>query len=619
MKPSKRPDRELPSGATTDETRAVLLDFAREIASFEGWELISAGVPELRAELEWECEKNHRWRQSLGSVRKSTRWCPECRKLGVAPDQLAELAKLKAHAEEQGGRCLSESYTGSKGPLEWICEKGHPFSDHANKVWNRSKRGAFCPECGKKRRGNRSTITLVELQSLAESKGGKCLASRYKNAREDLEWECEERHRFWKNANRVLHQRDWCAICAGNSPLDIKWFQDYAAGKGGLCLSGSIENMHSRLRFRCDAGHEWSAIAGSVRQTKSWCGRCSPNAKATREDADRLAESRGGKCLGRTRGRRGEALWRWKCANGDEWEQQYSTVKRGSWCGKCSAKLGERICRAFFDEIFGVSFPRCRPRWLRSERGVPLELDGYSSELKVAFEHQGQQHYRKSDFFDGDLSDQIARDGLKATICEANGVRLVVIPEVGRLTPQPDLPKFLASEFQRLKIKPPRDPETIGIDWSSVYSTTEENRLLEELAALVAQRGGRLISETWRGADSQHAVRCEHGHEFQEIPGNLRKGRWCRHPECKAARAEEGKIKTAQKNLVRICKAAESHGGECVSTEFLGWKNHHEFKCGCGNQWSANAGSLVWKGTWCPKCGVSKMLASRKANKSCSP
>jgi hypothetical protein len=61
-----------------------------------------------------------------------------------------------------------------------------------------------------------------------------------------------------------------------------------------------------------------------------------------------------------------------------------------------------------------------------------LELDGFNEDLRLAFEYNGEQHYRVVPFFHAngaaDLAAQRARDGRKAEICHDNMVVLVVVP-----------------------------------------------------------------------------------------------------------------------------------------------------------------------------------------------
>ncbi|WP_072670530.1 hypothetical protein [Vibrio injensis] len=67
---------------------------------------------------------------------------------------------------------------------------------------------------------------------------------------------------------------------------------------------------------------------------------------------------------------------------------------------------------------------RARPSWLGR-----LELDVYVPRLQLAFEYQGQQHYKKVDHWGGDaaLSKQKSRDRKKRRLCVEAGVLLVLI------------------------------------------------------------------------------------------------------------------------------------------------------------------------------------------------
>lgn len=57
--------------------------------------------------------------------------------------------------------------------------------------------------------------------------------------------------------------------------------------------------------------------------------------------------------------------------------------------------FGEEISRGYFEYIFeGKKFIKSRPKWLKSPKNHSIELDGYCSELKLAFEYNGVQHYK---------------------------------------------------------------------------------------------------------------------------------------------------------------------------------------------------------------------------------
>src|SRR3990167_4784571 len=79
----------------------------------------------------------------------------------------------------------------------------------------------------------------------------------------------------------------------------------------------------------------------------------------------------------------------WKCSSKHNWQAAPYSIKAGSWCPVCSSGRSERICRVFFEAMFGEKFPTKKPYFLQG-----LELDGFSERLRIAFEHHGAQHYK---------------------------------------------------------------------------------------------------------------------------------------------------------------------------------------------------------------------------------
>ena len=95
---------------------------------------------------------------------------------------------------------------------------------------------------------------------------------------------------------------------------------------------------------------------------------------------------------------------------------------------------GERICREIFQEIYGLPFPSTYPDFLRNpQTNRLLELDGYNEQLKIAFEYNGRQHYKKVRRFhphgNTDLLYQFQKDDFKIRKCDENGVYLIIIPD----------------------------------------------------------------------------------------------------------------------------------------------------------------------------------------------
>ncbi len=92
----------------------------------------------------------------------------------------------------------------------------------------------------------------------------------------------------------------------------------------------------------------------------------------------------------------------------------------------------EEECRRILESIYGLPFPRVRPAWLLNNRtGRRMELDGYCQSKGIAFEFNGEHHYRPNHPFNRTeqaFLDQVYRDNLKVDICDHNGVYLITIP-----------------------------------------------------------------------------------------------------------------------------------------------------------------------------------------------
>ena len=123
-------------------------------------------------------------------------------------------------------------------------------------------------------------------------------------------------------------------------------------------------------------------------------------------------------------------LLRWQCQNKHEWENTLSHIQNGQWCPECSGYISERYCRAWFESIFSEKFPRKKPKWLINSRGNLMELDGYNEKLRLAFEYQGEQHYKEHHFFHkrSSLEQRILDDVLKKELCKRHEIILIEVP-----------------------------------------------------------------------------------------------------------------------------------------------------------------------------------------------
>jgi len=196
-------------------------------------------------------------------------------------------------------------------------------------------------------------LTIKEMQDLAKYNGGNCLSKQYVNARSKLKWKCKKGH-TWEASPSNIKAGKWCPKCAHNVKLTINEMQKLAELKGGKCLSDKYKNSQSKLKWQCKEGHIWEGEPSRIK-ANHWCPYCAHTAKLTIEEMQKLAESRGGKCLSNLYGNANTKL-KWQCKEGHVWEARPENIKLGSWCPVCSRKRKSKKRIQTHEEIINLPF-----------------------------------------------------------------------------------------------------------------------------------------------------------------------------------------------------------------------------------------------------------------------
>jgi hypothetical protein len=201
--------------------------------------------------------------------------------------------------------------------------------------------------------------------------------------------------------------------------------------RGWRYVSGNYEDQHSRYTVVCAEKHEFPVPYNYLVYKNNGCNKCSYEflylpftefKKRVSEHGCEIVE-----VIGEWQGSKTEI--RLRDPNGHPWPTNVvNTYYQNGWsCPNCRSRIGERIARAIFEASFGKPFPKVRPDWLRSKRGVKMELDGYNEELRLAFEYNGPHHQS---------SEQMARDDIKRRVCAKRGIRLIAIVSVSPFPPE---------------------------------------------------------------------------------------------------------------------------------------------------------------------------------------
>jgi hypothetical protein len=371
-----------------------------------------------------------------------------------------------------------------------------------------------------------------------------------------------------------------------------------------------------RISLFCgNPDHPISSVdAGYLLLTKRWCGHCAKSIKKTDAQVERELGTRGFTLLSDCQN--ANSPIKVKCANGHVVAQTLSKIVNGhGGCPLCFSPREEAIVQHYLEYFLGIRFDqvRKRPVWLYKLAGQRLELDGYCTEWKLAFEYQGEHHYKAVGYMRGSaLSGVQARDAAKAAACKAAGVLLIVVPT---------LPKRWNEEIAAEHVAQCLLSQGFGLARKACGAPKFIKREPEKLSVFriaVEAKGGALLEEAYKGYHRGHLIRCPCGNEWNGSPASIFRGCWC--PACARLKAVTGsKRERAERyearkpaRLQKLRETVEAAGGTLLETEYKGGRAPHAVRCGkCGHTWSAEAQSLL-AGHFCQRCGRDNLIAGAR-------
>lgn len=235
-----------------------------------------------------------------------------------------DLDELRNIVELKGGKLISNRYIHSLSKLDVVCKNNHLFKITSDSL----KSGRWCARCYGNAKHN-----IDEMCRLAKLRGGKCLSDIYINSISKLKWQCKNLH-IWETTPHVVLAGKWCPVCNADRFGSIEEMKVVASKYGGKCLSTIYINSASKLKWRCDHLHVWEATPSNIK-AGHWCPFCSITAKKTLSDIQKLAISKGGKCLAdEYKGMLVNLIW--QCNNRHIWSARPNSIQQGSWCPVCN-------------------------------------------------------------------------------------------------------------------------------------------------------------------------------------------------------------------------------------------------------------------------------------------
>ena len=132
-------------------------------------------------------------------------------------------------------------------------------------------------------------------------------------------------------------------------------------------------------------------------------------------------------------------------------------------------------------------------------------------------------------------------------------------------------------------------------NWCPICARSTRRKTIEDMHQIAAERGGKCLSDIYDGANAKHLWECSEKHQWEATPSAIKQGSWC--PTCAG---------NAKPTIEDMQKVANKRGGRCLSDIYLNSQTKLQWECGEGHQWEA-VPSGIKKGTWCPKCCISKL------------
>ena len=154
--------------------------------------------------------------QAAGLVYRGS-FCSPCSRKTAFDHRKVRIEVVRELVESKGGILHSSTYENNRAKLDLECSEGHRWKACYDKLQG----GRWCPDCGRQKMAAAQSYTIEEMQIIAKTFGGECLSSVYKGIFEPLEWRCANGHEFQRQPALLTKtnplKRTWCPYCSGTN------------------------------------------------------------------------------------------------------------------------------------------------------------------------------------------------------------------------------------------------------------------------------------------------------------------------------------------------------------------------------------------------------------------
>ncbi len=568
--------------------------------------------------IKYICSQGH-IRYVKARTLREKHWCSICAKdERLRNQENKSLIKLKKIALTKGCELISEEYLGARNiSYKFKCNKHGIFTrknlDKKLKFWCRD-----CLQEERTQKGHKTKYTDQWYYNFAAKRGWKILylepfenlGKRHIYTRK-VKYICSQGHIREVKAG-TLHIGSECRICSMRKVSQLKRKKAYRkakkviSAKGGTLITGEneyIEHM-GKLEIECPKHgvfetHKDGIISGH------WCPSCKFEKlnkihRKPWKEVKQIVTKHGWTLLTEKTKYVNSKKIKVTCPDGHISTRSLQAITSGKGCYRCNASRGEEISRSICEKIFNKPFPSKRPSFLKTSHGGRLELDGYNEELSIAFEYQGEQHYRAGtrSYFTQDKVIKIQkRDTLKKQLCNQNNISLIIIPAFPEKVFY-DPKKVI--ELVELSIN---KAGVIMPQWQKKdFDPIKETNLTGKIKKWrhIANRVNVILHDTvWKGTKHKYSWECKNcSHTWKSSAYARKKGFGC--PVC---RRKAYGLSRRKYSIEYLHLYAENKDGKCMDREYKGVLYRYNWKCNkCHHKWKTSWGNILYQNTWCPKC-----------------